>query len=222
MLSKEFSECFRSLIPSNKYPVCLVSIEVPSNAVDVNLEPNKTKVLLREVDELVACIKGKICDYYYDPGDSNLDPIKSDQKNSNQIKSEQNKLNQIKSGVKRKLPEYPTEEQSVRKVCKPIDRNLTGNIETVIEKKEDGAFLTETTLSQLPSLLESKENTFSNVSYDETLESSYNTKVEMFDDISMSRLESKENTFSNVSYNETLESSYNTKVEMFDGISVSK
>ncbi|KAI5706289.1 hypothetical protein M8J76_012585 [Diaphorina citri] len=189
MLSKEFSECFRSLIPSNKYPVCLVSIEVPSNAVDVNLEPNKTKVLLREVDELVACIKGKICDYYYDPGDCNLDP-KSDQKN----------LNQIKSGVKRKLPEYTTEEQSVRKVCKPIDRNLTGNIETVIEKKEDGGFLTETTLSQLSSLLESKENTISNASYNETLESSYNTKVEMFDDISVSRVDSLDDTIPYYAY----------------------
>uniref|UniRef100_A0A8D8WUZ2 PMS1 protein homolog 1 n=1 Tax=Cacopsylla melanoneura TaxID=428564 RepID=A0A8D8WUZ2_9HEMI len=157
MLSKELSECFRSLIPNNKYPVCLVSMEVPSDAVDVNLEPNKTKVLLREIDELVACIKGKINEYYYDP-----EGIDSD----------------IKPGTKRKLPSSPNEDQAaIRKVklfvseehgvraCRTLDTNQIGDTDQVnadshTSKIEDRNInnVTETTLSQLSFLVEAKEN----------------------------------------------------------------
>lgn len=85
-------------------------------------------------DELVACIKAKICDYYYDPED--IQP-------------------EVKPSIKRKQPEYPSEDPVVRKACKIIDSNVT-----VSDADQIDMNVTETTLSQLPFVLESKENTF--------------------------------------------------------------
>lgn len=126
-------------------------------------------------------------EYYYDPGENQnqMKPIKPN--NSNQMKpvneelSRLNNGNQMKPGLKRKVPDSPNEENSPRKVCKSVDMNITyeesnmnrtyeesnmnwtheelhsGNIG---EARNDGGFMNvaETTLSQLPRLLESKEN----------------------------------------------------------------
>ncbi|KAL0270281.1 UNVERIFIED_CONTAM: hypothetical protein PYX00_007744 [Menopon gallinae] len=55
---------YSHLNPTGKYSVCLISIEVPPQELDVNLEPNKTKVLLKNEVEVIALIDKVLGSYY--------------------------------------------------------------------------------------------------------------------------------------------------------------
>ncbi|KAJ4451245.1 hypothetical protein ANN_02706 [Periplaneta americana] len=48
LLLKYIGKCFPGQLRAHKYPYCLVSIVTSPGETDVNLEPNKTKVLLKE------------------------------------------------------------------------------------------------------------------------------------------------------------------------------
>lgn len=41
----EFSNYFGHYLPSGKYLPCLVSLTVPPDTIDVNLEPDKSRIL---------------------------------------------------------------------------------------------------------------------------------------------------------------------------------
>lgn len=55
---------YNHLNPSNKYSVCLISIEVPPQELDVNLEPNKTRILLKNETEVISLIDKMLGSYY--------------------------------------------------------------------------------------------------------------------------------------------------------------
>lgn len=40
-------EYFGVYVPGNKYPLCVTCINLPPDCIDVNLEPNKTRVYLK-------------------------------------------------------------------------------------------------------------------------------------------------------------------------------
>ncbi|XP_032222327.2 PMS1 protein homolog 1 isoform X2 [Nematostella vectensis] len=51
---------------SNRHPVAFLSIEVPPCAVDVNLEPNKSRVLLTEKDIIIDLLRNSLEELYVD------------------------------------------------------------------------------------------------------------------------------------------------------------
>lgn len=63
----ELTQYFGHYLPTNKYPVCIIVFSVPTNTLDVNLEPNKTRVLLQHMDEILESVKGQLRLYYYEP-----------------------------------------------------------------------------------------------------------------------------------------------------------
>ena len=46
---------------SSVYPVYLVSLQLPSDEVDVNLEPNKNKVLMKHHSDVMELIRNTVC-----------------------------------------------------------------------------------------------------------------------------------------------------------------
>jgi DNA mismatch repair ATPase MutL len=59
MVLKPIAECFPDELQTHKYPYCLVSIVMPPGKMDVNLEPNKTRVLLKE--EVCIYVDAHLC-----------------------------------------------------------------------------------------------------------------------------------------------------------------
>ncbi|KAJ9595906.1 hypothetical protein L9F63_012925, partial [Diploptera punctata] len=64
MVLKYVSEYFPEQLPVHRYPVCLISIVISPSELDVNLEPNKTQVLLKEEDEVLSKIENVLATYY--------------------------------------------------------------------------------------------------------------------------------------------------------------
>ena len=54
MLKKHYQSCFSC--EKSRCPIALVSIELPPDKVDVNLEPNKTKILLHEKVRIIIVV----------------------------------------------------------------------------------------------------------------------------------------------------------------------
>lgn len=50
---------------NDKYPVCVILIDVPQQSLDVNLEPNKTSVMIEKQQQLFEFIKAKLNEHYY-------------------------------------------------------------------------------------------------------------------------------------------------------------
>lgn len=48
VLHQQLTAKFQDNFPPRKFAVCMFSISVVSSSVDVNLEPNKTKVLIKD------------------------------------------------------------------------------------------------------------------------------------------------------------------------------
>ncbi|XP_014254114.2 PMS1 protein homolog 1-like isoform X2 [Cimex lectularius] len=74
-IHEEVYQFFGPLIPVNKYPTCLITISLPPDSLDVNLEPNKTKVLIKDLDILIKLIKRLLIEYYV----GNMEPPKPTQ-----------------------------------------------------------------------------------------------------------------------------------------------
>ena len=51
---------------SNRYPVAFLSIQLPPDSLDVNLEPNKTSVMLTNKDELITLLTNLLNEFYSD------------------------------------------------------------------------------------------------------------------------------------------------------------
>lgn len=65
-------------VTSNRYPVAFLSVCVPPSFLDVNLEPNKTSVMLTNKDELMTALTNLLEDFYSDeknklPSSNNID-----------------------------------------------------------------------------------------------------------------------------------------------------
>uniref|UniRef100_A0A224X6P8 Putative dna mismatch repair protein n=1 Tax=Panstrongylus lignarius TaxID=156445 RepID=A0A224X6P8_9HEMI len=63
-VQEEIHQFFGSTIPKNKNPFCLIAITLPTNCVDVNLEPNKTKVIIKEMEHVIRVLKDQLIRYY--------------------------------------------------------------------------------------------------------------------------------------------------------------
>ncbi|PNF38564.1 hypothetical protein B7P43_G04046 [Cryptotermes secundus] len=64
MVLKYTAECFSGQPLTHKYPFCLLSIVMSPGGLDANLEPNKTRVLLKEEDEVLSKIEILLSSYY--------------------------------------------------------------------------------------------------------------------------------------------------------------
>lgn len=51
---------------SNRYPVAFLSIQLPPESLDVNLEPNKSSVMLTNKDELILLLTNLLDEFYSD------------------------------------------------------------------------------------------------------------------------------------------------------------
>ena len=61
---------------SNRYPIAFLSIELPPESIDVNLEPNKTSVMLTNKEEL-ATLLTKLLDQFYSDAKNRIPESKS-------------------------------------------------------------------------------------------------------------------------------------------------
>ncbi|XP_046753408.1 PMS1 protein homolog 1-like isoform X2 [Diprion similis] len=73
IISESVADHFGDKAPGRKRPIFLISITVAPNEVDVNLEPNKTSVLLKNQDIISKRI-GTILANFYDIRDENTRP----------------------------------------------------------------------------------------------------------------------------------------------------
>lgn len=65
-------------VTSNRYPVAFLSVKIPPSFLDVNLEPNKTSVMLTNKDELMTVLTNLVDEFYSDeknrlPSSDNID-----------------------------------------------------------------------------------------------------------------------------------------------------
>uniref|UniRef100_A0A0A9Z016 DNA mismatch repair protein S5 domain-containing protein n=1 Tax=Lygus hesperus TaxID=30085 RepID=A0A0A9Z016_LYGHE len=58
-------EYFGTKIPSRKCPAMLASIILPPDMIDINLEPNKTKVMVKDVEKITKLLSDQLSIYYY-------------------------------------------------------------------------------------------------------------------------------------------------------------
>ncbi|CAH1399041.1 unnamed protein product [Nezara viridula] len=70
IVQDEIFSYFGHEIPSGKYPTCLVSIKLPPDSLDVNLEPNKTRVIIKDIEETGNILKRELVLYYVGPIDT--------------------------------------------------------------------------------------------------------------------------------------------------------
>lgn len=56
----------QTTVSSNRYPVAFLSVNVPPELLDVNLEPNKTSVMLTNKDELMTILTNLVENFYSD------------------------------------------------------------------------------------------------------------------------------------------------------------
>ncbi|XP_014278531.1 PMS1 protein homolog 1 [Halyomorpha halys] len=70
IVQDEIFSYFGHEVPSGKYPTCLVSIKLPPDCLDVNLEPNKTRVIIKDIEEIGNVLKKQLVLYYIGPIDT--------------------------------------------------------------------------------------------------------------------------------------------------------
>ena len=51
-------------VSTERYPICVIIIEVDARDLDVNLDPNKQSVMIRTLDELTQALETKLKSYY--------------------------------------------------------------------------------------------------------------------------------------------------------------
>ncbi|XP_078376217.1 uncharacterized protein LOC144659619 isoform X2 [Oculina patagonica] len=56
----------QTAVSSNRYPVAFLSVNIPPEVLDVNLEPNKTSVMLTNKDELMTILTNLLEEFYSD------------------------------------------------------------------------------------------------------------------------------------------------------------
>ncbi|RZF47349.1 hypothetical protein LSTR_LSTR012853 [Laodelphax striatellus] len=64
VLSEVLSRSFGNDLPPNKSVLCIVAITLPPDRLDINLEPNKTKVFIKDKEEILSCITDQLDSYY--------------------------------------------------------------------------------------------------------------------------------------------------------------
>ncbi|XP_049960832.1 PMS1 protein homolog 1-like [Schistocerca serialis cubense] len=62
--TKIIKQYFGPKFPQRKYPICVVSVTLPADLLDVNLEPNKTKVFCKEENTILSSIEEMLIEYY--------------------------------------------------------------------------------------------------------------------------------------------------------------
>ncbi|XP_050420572.1 PMS1 protein homolog 1-like [Adelges cooleyi] len=82
----ELTNYFGHYLPTGKYLPCLVSINVPAEDIDVNLEPDKSRLFFHNQEDILISIKNCIVQHYYDntpvndPSDQNKNILKSNKR----------------------------------------------------------------------------------------------------------------------------------------------
>ena len=60
LLNRAVEEIFRNLIPSSRYPIAILFIDLPAREVDVNVHPTKREVRFLKVNEVLEAIKSAV------------------------------------------------------------------------------------------------------------------------------------------------------------------
>ncbi|XP_065214466.1 PMS1 protein homolog 1-like [Planococcus citri] len=68
---EEMSHLYASTLPINKCPLTLLSLKLPPESLDVNLEPNKTKVFIKDHDEVLKRVRETIMRHFYEQSTGN-------------------------------------------------------------------------------------------------------------------------------------------------------
>ncbi|XP_050546179.1 PMS1 protein homolog 1-like isoform X2 [Daktulosphaira vitifoliae] len=94
----EISNYFGHYLPPGKYLPCLISINVPPETIDVNLEPDKSRIFFHNQDEILNYIKYNVANHYYNSNQSN-EPFELEK---NSLKCNKRKLpSDIEENVKK-------------------------------------------------------------------------------------------------------------------------
>ncbi|VVC37340.1 DNA mismatch repair protein, C-terminal,DNA mismatch repair, conserved site,High mobility group box [Cinara cedri] len=101
----EFSNYFGHYLPPGKYLPCFLSITVPSDTIDINLEPDKSRILFHNQDKILLNLKNCINKHYYndtvenDQLEINTDITKTHLKNKRKSSSDSEEFITKKSTV---------------------------------------------------------------------------------------------------------------------------
>ncbi|XP_060870701.1 PMS1 protein homolog 1-like isoform X3 [Metopolophium dirhodum] len=114
----EFNNYFGHYLPPGKYLPCLISITIPPETIDINLEPDKSRILFHNQDMILLNLKNCITKYYYN------DKVENDQSNINEVLGHPNN--------KRKIP-CDSEEFQIKKspiLMSPANDSFIPNAES--------------------------------------------------------------------------------------------
>ncbi|XP_026817988.1 PMS1 protein homolog 1-like [Rhopalosiphum maidis] len=175
----EFNNYFGHYLPPGKYLPCFISITVPPETIDINLEPDKSRILFHNQDMILHNLKNCITKYYYN------DKVENDESSINKTLEPPNN--------KRKIP-YDSEEVNVKK--SPI--LISQVIDSFVPNAESTKIINNNSLDSVLSNDEHtqivKELSLEEIDFEEPFLSKNNTsdkmlclknnKVESSDDIS--------------------------------------
>ncbi|XP_073982246.1 PMS1 protein homolog 1-like isoform X2 [Rhodnius prolixus] len=136
-VQEEIYQFFGSTIPKNKNPFCLVAITLPTNCVDVNLEPNKTKVIIKDLECVVKVLKDQLVLYYVGA----LEPPKpsTDENHSDSgLKRKNTERTPVKTKVAKKTNKIETESPN-----KSLNESENSNIDETVK---DSVHIKDTSL----------------------------------------------------------------------------
>ncbi|XP_039285270.1 PMS1 protein homolog 1 [Nilaparvata lugens] len=64
VLSEVLSRSFCDDVSPNKSVMCIVALNLPPDRLDINLEPNKTKIFIKDKEEILSCLSEQLDSYY--------------------------------------------------------------------------------------------------------------------------------------------------------------
>uniref|UniRef100_A0A1B6IS25 HMG box domain-containing protein n=1 Tax=Homalodisca liturata TaxID=320908 RepID=A0A1B6IS25_9HEMI len=142
------SEYFGVYIPAKKYPISVLSLTLPSDCLDVNLEPNKTRVYLKNQEDILDFIK-QCLHLYYGEGakvvdEDKLAAAKSSRKRK--VESEPQEVETKKIVLESKCQsrgseEFESSSQTTTEGCMSQDSNNTSESTAILSQQElDDAF----------------------------------------------------------------------------------
>ncbi|KAK3588143.1 hypothetical protein CHS0354_012202 [Potamilus streckersoni] len=132
---KEVEKCVRQYYmgchacDSLRYPIFFLSIKVPSNELDVNLDPNKMNVLLHQQNEVLTQIRQMLKDLY--------GPLKEDMHSSSVISRNDGKRNDsVKPFTAQNNGCHSLESQPCITVCQDIVNETCRNVSSDTKSKQ--------------------------------------------------------------------------------------
>ncbi|XP_049785241.1 PMS1 protein homolog 1-like isoform X2 [Schistocerca cancellata] len=159
--TKIIKQYFGPKFPQRKYPICVVSVTLPADLLDVNLEPNKTKVFCKEENTILSSIEEMLIEYY---------GLQNEEEDTENCKQPVSKIN-------RKLKPQSTVEED-----RPIKRSkLIAECPSTLESSQNPSISTTALPTQSKNLQIGNENIVDHGAHSKKSENPQNAKGNIVD-----------------------------------------